>query len=132
MRDFCNVAERDCIRLIVAQDLKESGIDVDSSNLGNFSSNMTHMNSSFTHNQSHHQSNRNNFLATNKNILNTSNSNYLNSSNYKLNNNSVQSDLMNSNHDSHLNPPGKVFGIELRNLEMASINLDEQILTIPT
>jgi hypothetical protein len=30
MRDFCNVAERDCIRLIVAQDLKENGIDLDS------------------------------------------------------------------------------------------------------
>lgn len=131
MRDFCNVAERDCIRLIVAQDLKESGIDVDSSNLGNFSTNMTQMNSSFSHNQSH-QSNRNNFLATNKNILNISNSNYLNSSNYKLSNNSVQSDLLSSNHDSHLNPPGKVFGLELRSLEMVSINLEEQILTIPT
>lgn len=32
MRDFCNVAERDCIRLIVAQDLKENGIDLDSQN----------------------------------------------------------------------------------------------------
>ena len=33
MKDFCNAAERDCIRLIVAQDLKESGIDVET-NLG--------------------------------------------------------------------------------------------------
>ncbi|CAF0912481.1 unnamed protein product, partial [Brachionus calyciflorus] len=133
MRDFCNVAERDCIRLIVAQDLKESGIDVDSSNLGNFSSNMTQMNTSYTHNQSHHQSNRTNFLSINKNILNTSssNSNYLNSSstNYKLANNTTgQSDMI-LNHDSQ---PGRVFGVELRNLEMATINLNEQILTIPT
>ena len=31
MRDFCNVSDRDCVRLIVAQDLRESGIDIDSS-----------------------------------------------------------------------------------------------------
>lgn len=33
MRDFSNVAEKDCVRLIIAQDLKEYGIDVDA-NLG--------------------------------------------------------------------------------------------------
>jgi hypothetical protein len=49
MRDFCSTADKDCIRLIVAQDLKESGIDIDSSGLANFSSlqNTTNGNTSY-------------------------------------------------------------------------------------
>ena len=52
MRDFCNSTDRDCIRLIVAQDLKESGIDVDASNLANFSAiqNTTQSNSNQSYN----------------------------------------------------------------------------------
>jgi len=44
-RDFTNVAEKDCVRLIIAQDLKEFGIDVDANlggGLGNLTSTSSH------------------------------------------------------------------------------------------
>ena len=51
LRDFSNVAEKDCVRLIIAQDLKEFGIDVDT-NLGGGLGNLTTINQSSSHRNS--------------------------------------------------------------------------------
>ena len=141
MKDFCNVAERDCIRLIVAQDLKESGIDIDSSSLntGNFSSNNMTTSINMSHNQSH-LSSHHHYLSTNKNLLNTSlSSNQTNTLNSKYYHHH-HGDL-NSQHDSQLlfsssNATAtmcstKTFGIELRSLEMVNITCNDQILSVP-
>jgi hypothetical protein len=46
LRDFTNVIEKDCVRLIIAQDLKEFGIDVDA-NLGGGLGNLSTSNSNY-------------------------------------------------------------------------------------
>lgn len=136
MKDFCNVAERDCIRLIIAQDLKESGIDVDSSNLGNFS---TTINSSYStnnnshnchhHHHHHHHHHRGLHLSTNNNILNTSITNTSSANNNFLNkSNNID---LNNQHDSQIITSTRVFGIDLNKLEMVNITVNEQYLTVP-
>jgi hypothetical protein len=148
MKDFCNVAERDYIRLIVAQDLRESGIDVDSSSLGgagNFSSsNMTSINMS--HNNSHISHDRHH-LSTNNNLLNTSLStnptSILSNSKHSYHHANMDMMIMNHNngHDSHLMGSNanatthscstRTFGLDFKQLEMVNLTCNEQLLNVP-
>jgi hypothetical protein len=135
MRDFCNVADRDSIRLIVAQDLKESGIDIDSSNLANLTStfNMSSHNQSLFQQKTNSQQQQ--VLGSNNNILNTSNnllfqSKMLTQQGGKQSNN----DLKQSENDSHLGSNsngGRIFGVNLKQLELVNINVNEQLLSVP-
>ena len=56
LRDFTNVIEKDCVRLIIAQDLKEFGIDVDA-NLGGGLGNLSTSNSNY-HGHTNYGSNK--------------------------------------------------------------------------
>lgn len=141
MKDFCNVAEKDCIRLIVAQDLKESGIDVDANNFSNLTCINTSQNSNFFNNSAtnhhhhrhyHHNQNRHNnstishlshhhHLATNNNLLNTSAMNPKSGASTTSSNDPSQLDSKQS----------RLFGVELRRVEMVNLTVNEQLLTVP-
>ena len=80
LRDFTNLAEKDCVRLVAAQDLKEYGIEVDANRITS-NSNYHHgytttnygKNTSHYHNQYRHNSNNNNNNSHHNNSLNTHN-----------------------------------------------------------
>lgn len=184
MRDFCSTADKDCIRLIVAQDLKESGIDVDSNlssiqnataNNGNTSyiTSNKHSNSHHTHNSHHHGHVNSNAASTNmtasSKMLNTSglhnstngnhffhntsnnfnlfqsvskncssitstsassNANNMNS-NANANTNSTNNTNSEVSMDNQLNASAKVFGVNLKQIEMVNLIVNEQTLTVP-
>lgn len=77
MRDFSNVAEKDCVRLIIAQDLKEYGIDVDA-NLGGGLGNLSCSNATNTNNFGYH-------FQTSKNSCQQHNSYHHHNHNHSLN-----------------------------------------------
>ena len=146
MKDFCNVPERDCIRLIVAQDLKESGIDIDSSTFsgGNMTSiNTSHNQSSHNFNtlSSHHHGRHAHYLSTNNNLLNTSlntPANTMCKHHHYHSHHHNNTNTLDSNHDSQLSSNAtttscstRTFGIGLKQLEMINITINEQILSVP-
>jgi hypothetical protein len=102
MRDFCAVAERDCIRLIVAQDLKESGIDLDSQH---------------AHSQSHHHHQRD---APHQ---------LSGSSKHQKDSTINKSNISTSHEPDH--EGARVFGLPLKSLEMMQLTHNDQILNVP-
>jgi hypothetical protein len=144
MKDFCNATDRDCIRLIVAQDLKESGIDIDSSNLNNNFNLSNTINTSTYHNKSHHHhyhlSNNNNLLntstnATSNNFFNQNTTSCKHNQNKSINivsseNTAPITQCINCKEDSQ--SMSKIFGVNLKQIEMVTVNLNEQMLTVPS
>ena len=154
MRDFCNAADRDCIRLIVAQDLKECGIDVDASNFSTIntshSTNSNNNNSCINHYHNHHSHSHSHHILNTSGINNSNiNHNYFHNTSecnifcffwvswalidflFLATNNS---DTTTSNqHDSQLviTSPNKIFGVNIRQLEMVNLTINEQLLTVP-
>lgn len=140
MRDFGNVAEKDCVRLIIAQDLKEFGIDVDT-NLGGGLGNLTAINNSTSHRNSHAL----NLINTSSNLNGTNSSHFHNNSIHsnlkefisstKNHNKSNISNLMHEHnaHDSHLSCPSskRVFNLALNSLELINVTLIDQCLNVP-
>ncbi len=147
-RDFTNVAEKDCVRLIIAQDLKEFGIDVDANlggGLGNLTSTSSHhrainntsqlngtASSHFTnmHNHSlsaHHHatlgSNLKEFITSSKNHNKSIISTNLISDHHLMNINCAQ-------HDSQLSS-NRVFNLNINQLEMSNVTVVDQVLSVP-
>lgn len=143
MRNFSNVAEKDCIRLIIAQELKELGIDVE------HSGNMTHDCNNLT---AHHRLQ----LSANANIINLSQSAHLHNqslhtktrnncschltfhaSKTSHNKSNISANLLGDNqtnsqaHDSQLAPSGKLFGTNLKRLETSPVSVNDQLLAVP-
>jgi hypothetical protein len=137
MRDFCASTDRDCIRLIVAQDLKESGIDVDSqcanttinnvngSNINNSNNNNNKNNNDKNNHYNHHHHHHlvNAVHHHHQLVSNNSTNNQANTSTHHVHSN--------SNDDTN-NKSTRVFGVTLRQLEMVNITLNEQVLSVPS
>lgn len=141
MRDFGNVAEKDCVRLIIAQDLKEFGIDVDT-NLGGGLGNLTAINNSTSHRNNHAL----HLINTSSNLNGTNSSHFHNnsihsnlkefiSSTKNHNKSNISTNLMHDHnpHDSHLSfqSSKKVFNLALNQLELINVAINEQTLNVP-
>ncbi len=149
-RDFTNVAEKDCVRLIIAQDLKEFGIDVDA-NLGGGLGNLTST-------SSHH---RNATINTSSQLNGTASSHFAGMHNHSLtahhcatlgsnlkdfitsskhhNKSNISTNLISDHHlmalncaqhDSQLSG-GRVFNLNMNQLETASVTVIDQTLSVP-
>ena len=142
-RDFCNVAEKDCVRLIIAQDLKEFGIDVDT-NLGGGLGNLTAIGSNSGRNNTSnlngtsHSHFHNNSLSHNHCTTIGSNLKEFITSSKHHNKSNISSNLIGDHtagcnpHDSHLSSAStRVFNISLTQLELTTVVILEQTLNIP-
>lgn len=146
-RDFTNVAEKDCVRLIIAQDLKEFGIDVDT-NLGGGLGNLTATSSS---------QHRNAAINTSSNLNGTASSHFQNMHNHSLsvhhcatlgsnlkdfithgssskhsNKLNVSTQLIGDRNSIHENQvTTRVFNLHMSQVELTSATILEQCLNVP-
>ena len=143
MRDFSNVVEKDSVRLIIAKDLKELGIDVE------ITTHETNRHLSITTNTINNNLSQHNHSLSLKTISSGGGGGHhtfhmfqsSKSSNHHHNKSNISANLMSDNavgisctqSDSQLSGGAfKVFGVSLKQLEMSTITVNEQSLMVPT
>lgn len=133
MKDFCSMPERDYIRLIAAQDLRESGIDVADMSVS-MSGQFANMTNNHHYHTYHHHHTTYSSRGTGSGSMTTPSKNLHNSS---LNAAKYHTNTMDFHHHSHhhhdsSSKPRPTFGIELKKIECTTVTVNEQQLSIPT